>query len=62
MEDQEASRQRQFTLNVDRLKAVPDWVRTFEPFWVRRLDSIRERAEREAVEWFLGRKDSKAEN
>jgi DNA-binding transcriptional ArsR family regulator len=42
--------QRLYTLNADRLKAIYDWVRTFEPFWDRQLDRIKERAERKASE------------
>ena len=40
--------QRLYKLNADRLKAIHDWVRTFEPFWDHQLDRIKERAEREA--------------
>ena len=28
-----AGQQRLYTLNAERLKAIYDWVRTFEPFW-----------------------------
>ena len=57
-----AGQQRLYTLNADRLKAVYDWGRMFEPFWERRLDRIKERAEREAAERPAGRDDSKAED
>jgi DNA-binding transcriptional ArsR family regulator len=50
-----AGRRRLYTLNADRLKAVYEWVRTFESFWDRRLDRIRERAGREAAERSAGR-------
>ena len=42
--------QRLYKLNADRLKAIYDWVRTFEPFWDHQLDRIKRRAEREAGE------------
>jgi DNA-binding transcriptional ArsR family regulator len=45
-----AGQQRLYTLNAERLKAVYDWVRTFEPFWDRQLDRIKERAEKLARE------------
>lgn len=37
-------------LDAGRLKAIHDWVRTFEPFWDHQLDRIKERAERKANE------------
>jgi len=45
-----AGRQRIYKLNAQRLKAIHDWVRTFEPFWDDQLDRIKERAERIAAE------------
>src|SRR3954468_3172161 len=41
---------RLYQLNAERLRAIYDWVRTFEPFWDHQLDRIKERAEREANE------------
>src|SRR4051812_31385227 len=35
--------QRFYKLTPDRLKAIYDWVRTFEPFWDHQLDRIKER-------------------
>jgi DNA-binding transcriptional ArsR family regulator len=49
-----ASRQRIYRLNAERLKAIYDWVRTFEPFWDRQLDRIKERAERKAADRAAG--------
>ena len=40
-----SGQQRLYKLNADRLKAIHDWVRTFEPFWDHQLDRIKERAE-----------------
>ena len=45
-----SGQQRLYKLNADRLKAIHDWVRTFEPFWDHQLDRIKERAERTAKE------------
>ena len=45
-----AGQQRLYTLNAERLKAIYDWVRTFEPFWDQQLDRIKERAEQLARE------------
>ena len=45
-----SGQQRLYKLNADRLKAIHDWVRTFEPFWDHQLDRIKERAERRARE------------
>lgn len=44
----DSGRERLYKLNADNLKAIHDWVRTFEPFWDRQLDRIKERAERMA--------------
>jgi DNA-binding transcriptional ArsR family regulator len=49
-----AGQQRLYQLNAERLKAIHDWVETFEPFWDRQLDRIRERAERKARERSAG--------
>jgi DNA-binding transcriptional ArsR family regulator len=46
-----AGQQRLYTLNAVRLKAIHDWVRTFEPFWDHQLDRIKVRAERLAADW-----------
>jgi DNA-binding transcriptional ArsR family regulator len=45
-----SGQRRLYRLNAERLKAIHDWVRTFEPFWDHQLDRIRERAERKANE------------
>jgi DNA-binding transcriptional ArsR family regulator len=45
-----SGQQRLYKLNAERLKAIHDWVRTFEPFWDHQLDRIKERAERKANE------------
>jgi DNA-binding transcriptional ArsR family regulator len=45
-----SGQQRLYQLNAERLKAIHDWVKAFEPFWDRQLDRIKERAEREAAE------------
>ena len=45
-----SGQQRLYKLNADRLKAIHDWVRTFEPFWDHQLDRIKERAEHRARE------------
>jgi len=36
---------RLYRLNAKELKPVHDWVKTYEHFWVRQLDSIKQRAE-----------------
>jgi DNA-binding transcriptional ArsR family regulator len=46
---------RLYKLNADRLKPIHDWVRTFEPFWDRQFDRVKERAERKANERSAGR-------
>jgi DNA-binding transcriptional ArsR family regulator len=40
---------RVYVLNLDRLRPVYDWVKTFERHWEHQLDRIRERAERKAL-------------
>src|SRR5947209_8118891 len=45
-----SGQQRLYALNAERLRPIHDWVRTFEPFWDRQLDRIKERAERKASE------------
>ena len=50
-----SGQQRLYALNADRLRPIHDWVRTFEPFWDRQLDRIKERAERKARERSAGR-------
>jgi DNA-binding transcriptional ArsR family regulator len=45
-----SGQQRLYKLDAERLKAIYDWVRTFEPFWDHQLDRIKERAERMARE------------
>src|SRR5829696_7597730 len=54
-----SGQQRLYKLNADRLKAIYDWVRTFEPFWDHQLDRIKERAERLAIERAAGTDESK---
>jgi DNA-binding transcriptional ArsR family regulator len=54
--------QRLYKLNADRLRAIYDWVRTFEPFWDHQLDRIKERAERLAAERSEGRDDTVKED
>jgi DNA-binding transcriptional ArsR family regulator len=56
-----SGQQRLYQLNAERLKAIHDWVETFEPFWDRQLDRIKERAEREARERSAGRDKSDTE-
>src|SRR5690242_13204860 len=41
-------RQRVYRLNADGLKPIHDWVQSFEHFWERHLDRIKQRAERSA--------------
>lgn len=53
--------QRLYALEADRLRAIHDWVRTFEPFWDRQIDRIKERAERLARERASGEADPKRE-
>jgi DNA-binding transcriptional ArsR family regulator len=50
-----SGQQRLYKLNADGLKPIHDWVRTFEPFWDRQLDRIKERAERKATGRSAGR-------
>jgi DNA-binding transcriptional ArsR family regulator len=40
---------RVYELNLDRVRPVYDWVKTFERHWQRQLDRIRERAEGRAL-------------
>jgi len=42
--------QRVYALNVDQLRPIYDWVKSFEQHWGRQLDRIRDRAERRARE------------
>lgn len=41
-------KQRVYQLNVDQLRPVYDWAKTFEQHWERQLGRIRDRAERRA--------------
>jgi DNA-binding transcriptional ArsR family regulator len=43
-------RQRLYSVDATQLKPIYDWAKTFEKFWTRQLDRIKERAEREARE------------
>ena len=40
--------QRLYRLNAQELKAVHDWVKSYERFWTHQLDRIKQRAERAA--------------
>jgi DNA-binding transcriptional ArsR family regulator len=53
-----SGQQRLYKLNADRLKAIHDWVQTFEPFWDHQLDRIKKRAERKAKERSAGQDNS----
>jgi DNA-binding transcriptional ArsR family regulator len=46
----EDGRQRYYRINGEVLKPVYEWAKTFEKFWTRHLDRIKERAERKAKE------------
>ncbi|HEV2294187.1 MAG TPA: metalloregulator ArsR/SmtB family transcription factor [Tepidisphaeraceae bacterium] len=46
----EEGRQRFYRINGEVLKPLYDWAKTFERFWSRHLDRIKERAERKAKE------------
>jgi DNA-binding transcriptional ArsR family regulator len=43
-------RQRLYRVNGETLKAVHDWLKTFEKLWTHQLDRVKERAERKARE------------
>src|SRR5271165_5951970 len=45
-----SGQQRLYKLNAEGLKPIHHWVGTFERFWDRQLDRIKERAERKAKE------------
>jgi DNA-binding transcriptional ArsR family regulator len=47
---EKSGQQRIYRLNAQELKAVHDWVKTFEQFWTNQIDRIKERAERKAAE------------
>src|SRR5688500_7332756 len=44
----EDGRQRFYRINGEALRPIHDWAKTFERFWTRQLDRIKERAERKA--------------
>ena len=46
----EDGRQRFYRINGEQLKPIHEWAKTFERFWTRQLDRIKERAERIAKE------------
>ena len=46
----EDGRQRFYRINGEQLKPIHDWAKTFERFWTKQLDRIKERAERVARE------------
>jgi DNA-binding transcriptional ArsR family regulator len=60
----EDGRQRYYRINGEVLKPVYEWAKTFEKFWTRHLDRIKERAERKAKEQAAANaaKNSKKEN
>jgi hypothetical protein len=39
-----------YRLNAEELKPVHDWVKTYERFWTRQLDRIKERAEQKMMD------------
>jgi DNA-binding transcriptional ArsR family regulator len=41
---------RMYRLNPEGLKPVHDWVKTFERYWTHKVDNIKQRAERKALE------------
>ncbi|WP_263365176.1 ArsR/SmtB family transcription factor [Edaphobacter bradus] len=41
---------RMYRLDGEKLKAVHDWVKTYERFWTHQIDRIKERAEQKAME------------
>ena len=43
-------RQRLYSMDATQLKPIHDWAKTFEKFWTRQLDRIKERAEHRARE------------
>lgn len=43
-----------YRLNAQALKPVHDWVKTYERYWSRQLDRIKQRAERKASERATG--------
>jgi DNA-binding transcriptional ArsR family regulator len=43
-----SGRRRLYNLNADPLKPIHDWVGSFERFWDRQLDRVKQRAERKA--------------
>lgn len=47
---------RLYRLNPQELKPIHDWLRIFERFWKRNLDSIRERAEKTMLKRITGKK------
>ena len=57
-----SGQQRLYQLNAERLKAIHDWVKTFEPFWDHQLGLIKERAERKANEQSEARDPSDKED
>ncbi len=51
----EDGRQRFYRINGEALRPIHDWAKTFERFWTRHIDRIKERAERKANERSAGR-------
>ncbi|MDZ4798372.1 MAG: metalloregulator ArsR/SmtB family transcription factor [Bryobacteraceae bacterium] len=47
---------RLYRLNPQELKPVQDWLKIFERFWKRNLDSLKERAEKNMLERITGEK------
>ena len=50
---------RLYRLNGVQLKAVYDWVKTFERFWQHHIDRIKERADARAAEWRLNNRNKR---
>lgn len=46
----EDGRQRLYRINGEAMRPIYEWAKTFERFWARQLDRIKERAERKAAE------------
>ncbi len=55
-------RHRLYRLNAREIKPVHDWVKMYEHFWAHQLERIKDRAERKALERWIGKpaKDKEA--
>lgn len=58
----EHGRQRFYRINGEVLKPIYDWTRTFERFWTRHLDRVKEWAERKAREQTAATNKNKKKN